>query len=82
MAVSIVRVRVCDICGESAHNSYRISRYKGDSRQLDICEEHAAPLEQMIAGPKKPRGGQPKKRTVYQSEAEIPHTSPKRRVKK
>lgn len=82
MAVSIVRVRVCDICEAPTENSYRISRYKGDSRQLDICPEHATPLEEMIAGPKKPRGGQPKKRTVYQSETEIPHTAPKRKVKK
>lgn len=73
MAVRIVKERVCDICqSDEGVKSYRVGLI-GDGRGTspDLCGEHAAPIEKVMAAAKatKPQAGLRKPRTVTTPEA-------------
>lgn len=51
----MVKVRVCDICrSKDSVRTYRIGKegQVGRLPALDLCEEHSAPLEELLAAHK------------------------------
>lgn len=65
MATEVIRRRVCDACGATDDvKRYRLSRLEEEQQasSLDLCPEHGAPVERLLAIRKEvPRG---KKRAV------------------
>ena len=66
MGTRVVRETICDICGREAEATYRITR-KRSSRQVDLCEEHATPIQDALEHSKR-AGRQPRKREVLTME--------------
>jgi|GEM_PF-5120247 len=44
MAKSIVELYACDRCGKEPANTWIITGPGGLSRQIDLCEQHGAPI--------------------------------------
>lgn len=58
-------VTICDKCGSMEHTEiYRLGRQMGAPRTLDLCKEHAAPLEDLLADRSKERSTRRQRRVV------------------
>lgn len=58
MAIKVLRVRVCDICGnEEGVCRYRVSKLEGDTRTVtvDLCPTHGAAMELTLESKPVPR---------------------------
>lgn len=66
MGMRVVRETICDICGQQADTTYRISRQRA-SRQVDLCTKHATPIEDALTHSKR-AGRQARKREVLTME--------------
>lgn len=66
MGTRVVTETICDICGQDAEATYRIT-HKRSSRQVDLCAEHATPVQDALEHSKR-AGRQPRKREVLTME--------------
>ena len=58
MAIQVVRMRVCDVCGsDQSVKKYRLVRVEGKTRMItmDLCDEHGTPIEELMAAKPVPR---------------------------
>jgi hypothetical protein len=49
MAKRAVEVRECDRCGKEPANSWRITGPDGLSREIELCDQHGAPVANAYA---------------------------------
>lgn len=61
MARSVVEVVTCDVCGMEPAGPYGISAPSGDVADVDLCADHASPLEALfeVGRVKRKRGRRP-----------------------
>lgn len=80
MAKAIVEVYECDRCGKEPANSWIITGPGGHSRQIDLCDQHGAPIANAYAlakaAPRTPVKSRKPSRNVVPPEPAAPPVAP------